>query len=167
MRDLQRPAVESPGTGVVAFGFLGAAAALAAVQAGFLLHDARGWRDVEAGSIASWNHIPYLESLLALVDLAVLAVAALVLLATFAERHRRPAWAALAWVLIALASVLEWRLLGLQLTVAGGDSALDLGPYYSGRAHEALGATLLCVGALTAAAVALRPGRSGEPVSGT
>jgi hypothetical protein len=97
----------------------------------------------------------------------VLAVAALVLLATFAERHRRPRWAATAWVLIALASVLEWRLLGLQVNVAGGDSALDLGPYYAGRAHEAMGATLLCVAALTAAAVALRPGRGRPPVSGT
>ena len=104
MRDLQQPAVQSPGTDLVAFAFLGAAAAVAGVQAGFLLHDARGWSEVEAGSIASWHHIPYLESLLALVDLAVLAVAALVLLATFAERHRRPAWAALAWVLIALAA---------------------------------------------------------------
>lgn len=167
MRDLQQPAVQSPGTDLVAFAFLGAAAAVAGVQAGFLLHDARGWREVEAGSIVSWHHIPYLESLLALVDLAVLAVGALVLLATFAERHRRPAWAASAWVLIALASVLEWRLLGLQVNVAGGDSALDLGPYYAGRAHEALGATLLCVGALIAAAVALRPGRSSTQLNGT
>jgi len=167
VRDLQQPAVQSPGTDLVAFAFLGAAAAVAGVQAGFLLHDARGWSEVEAGSIASWHHIPYLESLLALVDLAVLAVAALVLLATFAERHRRPAWAALAWVLIALASVLEWRLLGLQVNVAGSNSALDLGPYYAGRAHEAVAATLLCMAALTAAAVALRPGRSRPAVSGT
>jgi hypothetical protein len=167
VRDLQQPAVRSPGTDLVAFAFLGAAAAVAGVQAGFLLHDARGWNAVEAGSIASWHHIPYLESLLALVDLAVLAVAALVLLATFAERQRRPRWAALAWLLIALAGILEWRLLGLQVNVAGGDSALDLGPYYAGRAHEAMGATLLCVAALTAAAMALRSGRSGTSVSGT
>lgn len=167
MRDVHRPAVHSAGTDLAAFAFLGAAAAVAGVQAGFLLHDARGWREVEAGSVASWHHIPYLENLLALVDLAVLAVAALVLLATFAERHRRPAWAGLAWLLLGLATILEWRLLGLQLTVVGGDSALDLGPYYAGRAHEALGATVLCVGALAAAAVALRPGRTRVPVSGT
>jgi hypothetical protein len=167
VRDLQQPAVQSPGTDLVAFAFLGLAAAVAGVQTGFLLHDARGWSEVEAGSIVSWHHIPYLESLLALVDLAVLAVAALVLLATFAERQRRPAWATLAWVLIALASFLEWRLLGLQVNVAGGDSALDLGPYYEGRSHEALGATVLCIGAVLCAAVALRPGRTRTDVGGT
>ena len=89
------------------------------------------------------------------------------LLATFAERHRRPAWAGLAWVLLGLADAPRVAPARPAAHVAGGDSALDLGPYYAGRAHEALGATVLCVGALAAAAVALRPGRTRAPVSGT
>jgi hypothetical protein len=157
----QQHVVQTHGTDVVAYGFLGVAAAVSGVQAAVLRHDTEGWRQVRAGQIATWNHVPYLENLLALVDLAVLAVAVLVLLTTFSERRRHAGWAALAWLFIVLAAVLEWRMLGLSVTVGDGspDSPLDAGPNYAFLSREAVGATLLCAAALAAAVVALRTRR--------
>jgi hypothetical protein len=163
----QQPVVHTSRTDVAAFGFLGAATVVSGVQAAFLLHDAASWRRVQRGLITTWQHVPYLESLLALIDLAVLAVAVLVLLTTFAERRRHASWAAVAWLFIALATVLEWRLLGLRVGDGSTDSSFDLGPDYGLRAHEAVGATLMCAAALAAAALALHLGRNRSAGRGT
>jgi hypothetical protein len=169
VHDQQQRRVHDPRTDVVAYGFLTVAAVVSGVQAAFLLHDAASWHAVQQGRITSWHHVPYLESLLALIDLAVLAVAVLVLVTTFSERPRRTAWATVAWLFIVLAAIFEWRLLGLEITVgdASPDSPLDLGPGYAVRAHEAVGATLMCTGALLASARALRSRRQHTSVPGT
>lgn len=160
MQDQPVPGVYHPGTDVAAVGFLGIAAAVSGVQAGFLLRDETGWRAVQAGRVTTWHHVPYLESLLALVDLAVLALGVLVLLTTFAERRRHGRWELAAWAFIAVAAILEWRLLGLRVSMAtSSDFPLQLGPDYSVLAHEALAATVMCAAALAAAVVSLYQGR--------
>lgn len=149
------------GTEMAAFTFLAVAAALSLVQATMLLRDAGRLRDWQAGRIGSWQPISSAASLLALIDLAVLAVTTLVLLATFAERSRHTGWVALVWVLMIGATVLEWRLLGLHITPDGrAGSPADSGTDYSARAREALEVTLLCAAATGAVALALRRGRT-------
>jgi hypothetical protein len=159
MHDQQQRYAVHHGTEVVAFAFLGLATAVSGAQTAVLSHDAAAWRRVQEGRIVTWQHVPYLENLLALVDLAVLAVAALVLLTTFAERHRHAGWATLAWTFIVVGALLEFRLLGLRVSVGDGSTDSPLDSHYALRAHEALGATLLCLAALGAAALALQTAR--------
>jgi hypothetical protein len=131
------------------------------VQAAMLLHDASRLRASVAGRIGAWQPVSSTASLLALIDLAVIAVTTLVLLATFAERNRHPGWVALVWLLLIGATVLEWRLLGLHITPDGrAGTPVDPGTDYGARAREALEVTGLCAAATGAVALALRRGRT-------
>jgi hypothetical protein len=148
------------GTEMAVFSFLAVAATLSLAQATLLLRDAGHLRDWQAGRIGSWQPVSSGASLLALIDLSVLAVTTLVLLATFAERSRHTGWGALVWVLMLAATVLEWRLLGLHLSADGrAGTPVDPTTDYAARGREALEVALLCAAATGAVALALRRGR--------
>jgi len=153
--------VHGVGIDVAAFAFLGAAAAVSATQAVLLTRDATKLRALQAGRLTDTQPVSYVGGLLALIDLAVLAVATLVLLAVFAERGRGTRWTPVVWVLILVACVLEWRLMGLRLTAA--DDSSGIGTDYSGQAREAGTVVVLCAAALAATAVALRRARAALP----